>query len=136
MLFGIPYLNLLVFIAAAIGFVRTIDQIRHSFIHIRQKLLWLIVWFVVGLTALYPTWLDALLLFTGWRDRMNVALVIAVLGLLALNFRMFARLEQLELKLAKSVEELVLRDHKPRRPQKSDKRDKRTGKVSAKSSSK
>ena len=88
--------------------VLTVSRFRRDTIGIRAALLWVTLWFFIGLFSLFPSILDWIVRFAQMEVRIFFVLVVAVFMLFALVFNISSRLDKTERNIGKLVQELAL----------------------------
>ena len=86
----------------------TVSRFRRDTIGIRAALLWVTLWFFIGLFSLFPSILDWIVRFAQMEVRIFFVLVVAVFMLFALVFNISSRLDKTERNIGKLVQELAL----------------------------
>ena len=103
--------NILVFVIALALAIRSVARLRAGDTGLRASLLWFGLWAAVGLVALFPSLVDLVLAVTEWQNRMNIALVAAVVVLFALVSHLAWKVDRLERENGRNVQALALRDY-------------------------
>ncbi len=103
--------NILVFLVALALAIRAVARLRTGVTGWRASALWFALWTGVGVVALFPALVDLALAMTGWQNRMNIALVAAVVVLFALVSHLAWKIEKLEREDRRNVQALALQDY-------------------------
>ena len=103
--------DVVVFFISLIIAILIIRQIFQGLVSIRAGIFWLLLWIVIAITALHPPWIDILLKIAGWEKRLNLVLVISIIGLFSLVFHLFSKVEILERMILRNIQELSLQKY-------------------------
>jgi len=79
----------------------------------RELLLWIVLWFGIGLVAIYPAVLDVLPPIVGIKSGINVLIFFGFVVLFYAVFRLLVKVEDLEEKLVKMNRERAFREQIP-----------------------
>lgn len=106
-------MRFLLTIAALIGCIWTVSRFRKRQVSIWSAGLWILFWLAVGVVALIPEFTNRLADLLGIGRGADVVLYSAIVIIVALLFRVFIRIEQLDRALTKVTRELALRRDAP-----------------------
>ena len=97
---------------AAIAVSKSYVDFRSRAESLQMFLLWTLTWIAIVVVALFPTIVDIILAYAGsGRAGLGTFFGMALVFLFFVVYRIYAKLERVEQKLIKTIQELALKDN-------------------------
>jgi len=97
---------------AAVGIGLVLSRIARDRLRIRSGIIWVFAWASVGIIAVFPDFLNLPLGVSQMRNRFLFALALAILALLALQFSLYSRLDQVDRAMRRAHRELAIANYR------------------------
>lgn len=104
----ITIIRMLVFLASCLSIWFTLRKYKENALGFRSTLVWVILFFAIALSSIFPEVPDSVSPVLGMKNRMFFVLLVGILVLYALLFNVTSRLDKIERNIRKLVQDRAL----------------------------
>lgn len=104
----ITIIRMLVFLASCLSIWFTLRKYRENALGFRSTLVWVILFFAIAVSSIFPEVPDSVSPVVGMKNRMFFVLLVGILVLYALLFNVTSRLDKIERSMRKLVQDRAL----------------------------
>lgn len=108
-------------LSAVFAIITTIRFFKRNRLSTRLLLMWVSIWFAIGLFALFPFLLDKLMILSNIRSRPFFITTGAILLLYMIIFHFSSNMSKINRKISTLVQEIAILNHKLEQASKEDK---------------